>query len=216
MTLTFPFSTSSFADVLRYTSIKLKLSDNAEYSGLGNGQIIVANLAPRYWMADISLINMPQADAMQVQALIEAMDGGLEDFYLYDPRCAYPQSDPDGSGLDTYVPRIKTLQSNNKEMVIKQLPVGYVLKAGDMMAFDYGSSGEYRALHRFVRTVTANGSGESLVELRPHIAPGAAVEAAITLIKPAARMKIIPGSFEEGEARQMMTTGISFKARQVP
>jgi hypothetical protein len=215
MALSFPFAIGSFADQLRMTTVRWRLVADQQISGLGGGKIIVADLAPKYWEAEVSLINMENRDARRIQALIEALDEGMNDFYLYDPRCAFPITDPTGSIFGAATVQINTLNANNKELTLKGVPATRTLSAGDMFHLDFGSPAK-RALHRIVVGATANGSGITpSLEVRPHILPGAAVDAAVTLIKPSARVKMIPGSFEPGTARQMMTTGLSFKARQV-
>jgi hypothetical protein len=218
MALEFPYTVGSFANLLRMTSIKFMLADNMESSGLGNGQVIVADLAPKFWTADVALINMGNAEAMQMQALVEALDGGLNDFYLYDPRCAYPQYDPTGSILGANTVTNSEVAGNGKQMKFSGLPAAYQIRSGDMFSFVYGPSNEYRALHRVVVGDTANGSGNTTwIEFRPRLAdPSLATGKTMTLIKPNCRMKLIPNSFDGGNARQMMTTGMSFKCRQVP
>lgn len=214
MALTFPFSVASFADVLRMTTVRMKLVSDQQISGMGGGKIIVADMSPKYYEFEVTLINMENPLARRVQALIEALDESVNDFYLYDPRAAYPLSDPTGSILGASAVKINSLNANNKELTLNTLPSTYVLSAGDFLAFDFGSP-IHRALHRIVVGGTASGGVSPSLEVRPHIQPGAAVGAAVTLIKPSARCKMIPGSFDPGTVRQSMTTGMSFKARQV-
>jgi hypothetical protein len=217
MALTFPLATNVFADVIDMMQIRFRLSDALNISGNGRGQLIVADLAPKYWEADVTVATMENDRAVQVQALVEGLDGGINDFYFYDPRCAYPQYDPDGSSIISKTIRIETLHSNNKQMTLKQLPTGFQVKAGDMLAFDYGPDDNYRALHRVVSGATAAADGTTgSFEVRPFIQPGAALNAIVSLIKPAARMKLVPDSFDPGTSRQNVTRGMTFKCRQVP
>ena len=203
------------ADILRMSSIQMRLVEDQQISGLGGGKVIVADLSPKYWEFEVSLINMENAEARKVQAVIEALDGGLRDFYLWDQRAAYPIADPKGSILGASTVQINSLNINNVEMTLKGLPSGYTLSPGDMLHFDFGMPVK-RALHRIVVGGVASGAGisPSLV-VRPHILPGAAEDAVVTLIRPSARVKMLPGSFNPGTARQMMTTGMGFKCRQV-
>ncbi len=214
MALTFPYANADFADIIRLSSIKMRLVGDQQISGMGGGKIIVADMSPKYWEFDVTLINMENDLARRVHALIEALDESINDFYLYDPRSAYPISDPTGAILGSSTVQINSLNANNKEMTIKGLPSTFVNSAGDMLSWDFGTPTK-RAFHRIVVGGTATAGVSPSLEVRPHILPGAAVNAAVTLIKAAARVKIIPGSFDPGTARQMMTTGMSFKARQV-
>lgn len=214
MALTFPYSVASFADVLRMSTVRMKLVADQQISGMGGGKIIVADMSPKYWEFEVTLINMENALARRVQALIEALDESINDFYLYDPRAAYPLSDPTGSILGASAVKINSLNVNNKELTLNTLPSTYVLSAGDLLHFDFGTPA-HRAFHRVVVGGAAVAGVSPSLEVRPHIQPGAVVGAAVTLIKPSARCKMIPGSFDPGTARQMMTTGMGFKARQV-
>lgn len=215
MVLIHPYTVPTFADVIRMSSIKLRLAGDQQISGRGKGKIIVHDMGPKYWEADVTLINMENDLARHIQALIEALDESINDFYLYDPRAEFPVGDPGGLLFGPATPSIGSLNSNNKQLQILDLPAGYVLRPGTMFHFNFGDP-SMRALHRIVDGGTANGSGALAgVEVRPHILPGAEVGAALKFIKPAARFKMIPGSFDPGTARQMMTTGMGFKCRQV-
>lgn len=214
MPLVHPYSVSTFADVIRMSSIRSRLVADQQISGMGGGKIIVADLAPKHWEFEVTLINMENALARRVQALIEGLDESINDFYLYDPRWAYPIADPTGSILGASNVQINSLNANNKELTLKGLPATFTNSPGDVLAFDFGAPSK-RAVHRIVVGGTAAAGISPSLEVRPHILPGAAVNAVVTLIKPSARVKMIPGSFDPGTARQMMTSGMSFKCRQV-
>lgn len=215
MALTFPYAIASFADLIRMSSVRMTLVDEQQISKGGGGKIIVADLAPKFWSFDVTLITLEHPQARQVRALINALDGSMNDFYLYDPRYAFPVADPDGSLLGTSTVEINSLDGNNKELTLKGLPSGYVLSAGDMLHFDFGTPTK-RALHEIAVGGTANVSGVTgSLEVRPHIRPGAAVNAAVTLIKASARVKIVPDSFDPGMGKGMMTSGMGFKCWQV-
>jgi tRNA pseudouridine(38-40) synthase len=96
------------------------------------------------------------------------------------------------------------------------LPAGYTLRRGDMLHFDYGSGPTRRALHRIVEDATANGSGSTpFFEVRPYLKTGTATGAVVTLIKPAAKMMLEPGSFDPGTEARVHTAGMSFTAIEV-
>lgn len=214
MALAFPYAIGSFADLIRMSSVRMRLADNQEISK-GGGKIIVADMAAKFWEFDVTLINLEGAAMRQIHALITALDGAMNDFYLFDPRYEFPVADPDGSLLGSAAVQIATLNGNNKELTLKGLPSGYVLSPGDCLAFDFGSP-SMRALHMIAAGGVANGAGvSSSIEVRPHILPGAAVNAAVTLVQASARVKIVPGTFDPGTGRQMMTGGMGFKCWQV-
>lgn len=119
--------------------------------------------------------------------------------------------------MGSATPVIATLGANNKSLTVSGLLAGYILSAGGMFHFDYGSSPVRRALHRIVETVTANGSGVTpAFEVRPHFRPGATTGLAIQFINPSAKVKLIPGSFEPGtgQAGTRRTEGMSFQVQQ--
>lgn len=216
MVLSFPLAASEFADKLRIQSVRWWLQEHQEASLTGGGDFLVADLAPRLWRGDVTLIRMSHDDAAAVQALVESLDGSLNAFNLYDPRKKYPRADPSGSLVSGSTPTISSLSGNSKGLAISGLPAGYALSGGDMFSFIYGSGTQRRALHRIVSPVTANGSGvASGVEVRPHFRPGVATGIELEFIKPMARVRIVPGSFEPGTARGMITEGMSFQAQQV-
>ena len=193
MAITFPLALAAFADKLRTPSVKFKLQDNDEVSGLGSGQIITHDLAPKLWTGELSTVPMRTNEARELEALVNIVKRGS--FYLYDPRKAVPAKDPYGSLLGGSVVQINSLP-NAYSMSLKGLPAGYVLLAGDYLSFDYGSPTR-RAFHEVAETVTANGSGVTPVfEVGPFIRPGAAVDAIVTLRKPSMRAIIVPGSFD--------------------
>ena len=218
MALTFPFALTSFANLLPKTSVRFDLKYQQEMSGLAVGQVIVADLGPAFWEAEITMINLQNDDWRALQALVLALDGGLNDFYLYDPRCAYPQYDPDGSKLGSSTITNTNVASNGKVMDFTGFPNNYKINPGDMFSFDYGSGNAYRALHMVVNGGTANSSHDlNNVEFRPHLDdPSLATGKTMDFIKPAGRFKMIPGTYDTGAARQMMTTGMTLKARQIP
>src|SRR5690606_30052119 len=160
--------------------------------------------------AEVVLAAMTNGKAAQVQALIESLDGGLRSFYLYNPQRIGPQYDPDGTILSTSTPKIYALETNNKEMRIYGVPAGYVLTAGDLLSFDYGSPSR-RAMHRILNTVTADGDGITpTFEVRPYIRSGAVTDITVSLVKASAKVGIVPGSFDPGTADPVVTTGMSF------
>jgi hypothetical protein len=215
MALTFPAPVTYIADLLRVPSRSFRLDPQQEYSGLGGGEVLAAELAPTRWTADIKTVPMDRASARVLQSRLEALDGSIRSFYLYDPWKCVPAADPGGVILGASTPAIRTIGSDNKSFSLKGLPVGYVISEGDHIAFDYGSNPTRRALHRVMETQVATAGGNTvLFEVRPHLRPGIAIDLPVTLIKPAAKMVLVPGSLSvQGESGR---TVISFQAMQRP
>ncbi|WP_265518972.1 hypothetical protein [Nitratireductor luteus] len=210
----FPLATDVFQDIINVAAAPLRLRDNQELSGLGSGQIIGADLAEPLWTTDVRLFPAFSDDAVDIQAMIESLDGVLKTFYLYDPRTSHPRADPDGSILGAATPTIAGLNANNRAMAVTGLPAGYVLSRGDMLAFDYADPAR-RALHRIGETVIADGTGLTPeFEVRPHFRPGVETGLPVNLIKPAAKMIIVPGSYQPPVSDDYGTTSITFTALQ--
>ena len=216
MTIAFPLAVFQMQEKLSIGSVKWSLGTFQEMSITGGGESLVADLAPRMWMGEVTMTIMRTAKAAQVEAIIESLDGSLQTFQMYDPRLAYPMNDPTGSILGASVPLIAALNVNNKEMNISGLPAAYKLGMGDKLGFGYGTPTR-RALHRIMNNVTANGSGlASNVEVRPHFRPGVVTGLNIVLIKPYCTVRMIPGSFEPGNGIPGdFVEGMSFKVQQV-
>ena len=215
MALSFPLSLAAFADRLMIETATFSLSRNDQVSGLGNGQPLNAELASPLWRVDVTTYAHKNDDAEALAALIEVLGHPGRDFYIYNPRKASPREDPGGSILGGATPSIQSIATNNRQVRIQGLTGGYVLSAGDMSAFEYGPSGQKRrAVHRLLETVTANGSGLTpLVEVYPHIRTGAAEGDPVTLIKPALRAKLIPGTFRQTQVGPLHQR-LSFSAIQ--
>lgn len=214
MSISFPLVTNLLADRLKIESVKWILNDNQELNGLGSGELLAADLAPRLWDAEIQCGLMEHDEAAELQALFESLDGAINTMFLYDPRKSGPRRDPDGSILGAAEVTIKSVGANNKSLSLQALPAGYVLSVGDMLAFDYGTDPVRRALHRIVEAATADGSGDTVeFEVRPHFRPGVDVDLDVMLIKPSAKVKIVPGTFSSASSSSTASR-LTFNARQ--
>lgn len=196
MALSFPLALPAFADKLRIPSVEWKLQDNREFSGLGSGLIIAADLGPSLWTADLTTPPMRTNEAREVEALINAVIRANGSFYMHDPRKCVPAADPYAAKLGAANVQINTLP-NAYSLSLKGLPAGYKLTAGDYLSFDYGVSPVRRAFHELSESVTANGSGVTpAFEVSPFIRPGAVVNTVVALKHPSLRCIIVPGSFK--------------------
>lgn len=214
MALSYPLIASVFADKIGMLNVRWQLKRQDEISGLGNGQILAAELGPPLWMCEIELEPAYHEDADEIQALIEALDGSMNTFYMHSQWHKYPKLDPWGTILGSSTPTIHTVGANMKSMRIQGLPNGYQLSVGDFLSFDYSGR---RAFHRVVEAATAATGGiTGTFEIRPHFRTGVAVGQSVTLKKAAMKAIIVPDSFDPGDIQAMMTTGMSFACIQVP
>lgn len=205
---------NTFADILKIRSVKWHLQRFDEISGLAGGDVLASQLMQPKWTADVTLAPMTYAEAAQVQALVESLDGPMRSFYLYAPQLPGPQADT-GQSLSGVT--IGSIGSNNRSMTLAGLPEGFTVTVGDFLSFDYGTNPTRRAFHRIAETRTATALGNtSMFEVRPHFRPGREAGLAVTLRKPSAKVFIMPGTFDPGVSEGLFTTGMSFQVMQRP
>ncbi|WP_299937469.1 hypothetical protein [uncultured Nitratireductor sp.] len=215
MALTFPLSLAAFQDAINVATAPFRLQRFEEMSGLGSGQFLTDELAPPLWSASVRVNAAFHDDGLEIQALLDTLDGSLHSFLFYDPRTAFPRLDPKGVLIAGAAPVILSIEADNKSLRLGGLPAGYQLSRGDMLAFEYGENPARRTLHRLSEPVVADAQGETApFEVRPHFGPGAAAGGAVELIKPAAFMRIVPDSLSVNEADDFGTVAISFSVLQ--
>lgn len=216
MVATFPLSLANFLKSLPVSRITFNLPEAVEVSRTAGGDIATASLGTRLWQGEVVLGRLPRAEAQEAEALIDLARGSEASFMVTPLHRPGPQRDPRGTLLGLYAPKIRYLPIDARTMSLWGLPPGYVLKRGDYLAFSYRSSPTRFALHRIQdATVTANASGiAELFEVRPHIRPGAVVNAAVTLIEAACKAVIIPDSVEPGRTSRFVSDGMSFSFMQ--
>ena len=210
MALTYPLSFAKFLGALRVEEVTFRLSHPQEHTRLGDGTVISASLGASLWTGTIRLAQANHPRHAQMEALIGLMDQPGASFLCHDPRYIGPASDPTGSILGSRTITIHTVASNMRELRITGLPSGYVLSAGDMLAFEYGSSPIRYALHRIVVGGTASASGLSpLLEVVPNLRAGAVAPLPVSLVRPACKARLMPDP-GYGSGRQVISRGASF------
>jgi len=215
MALTFPVSTAEFFDTLEVSQMTFDCPEQMQVARTGGGEILPANIGPRLWTGEVSLWDQGHSAVAPVLAMISALREPGASFLAYDLTAPAPQSDPDGVALATVTPLILALPSDARMLSLKGLPSGFVLTAGDYLGFSYGTNPVRRALHRVVSGVVAGGTGQTAAfEVTPPRRPGAAINAAVSLIKASCKARIVPGSVSSGAAAAGITSGITFKFMQ--
>lgn len=213
MVQTFP--STGLVERLRIVSAPFTLEPQQEVRRQGSGAGQARDLGPNLWVARVTSLCRTFRQLAEVQAMIHALNGAIEPFYLYNPFAAFPARDPGGTIIGSSTVSILSINADNKRLALQGLPVGYVLSLGDFLSFSYGSNPANVALHQIVEVagVTANGSGQTTqFEVRPHIRAGAAVSDPVSLKKPAAMMKLVPGTV--AVASGVNDKSITFTAEQ--
>lgn len=216
MAVTFPMLTANFFRTLLIKSLKFDTPENVEMNLTAGGEAMRSNLAPSLWSGEVKFGNMTRTEAANAQALLDLLRAPGASFYAYDTRRPGPLFDPTGSILGAATVTINSLVAGNRELKLQGLPAGYRLACGDYLAFDYGTTPVRRALHRVVNPlVTAAGTGITPnIEVTPPLRAGAAVGAAVTLVKAACKAVIVPGSIDTGTTARSMNDGMAFKFQQ--
>lgn len=179
----------------RLASIRFDLSYGQQTSGQAGGQIRVANIRAPLWSMKVSAPVVYREEAQAIKALIGSLYGSVGTFYGWDTDRPYPLLDPTGAIVGSNSVQINSLGSDGISLSLKGLPNGYVLTRGDYVGFTYSST--KRALHQVVAaSVVANSSGVTgEFEVHPAIRQGAAVNNPVSLAKPAAEFRLVPGSY---------------------
>jgi hypothetical protein len=211
---TFPLGLTDFANGLPLATIKFRPNKRMQTSGETSGKIIAIEVAPDYWSVEVSFRPLYSQEARAFEAMIDSLDGGLNDFYIFDPISAYPVLDPKGANLGASSITNTNIHSSNKAMKFTGFPVGYVLSPGDVFCYDYGPGNIYRAYHRITSGGDANSDWISFRPALPDIT--LSTGKAMDFTKASIRAKMVYESIDYGQREDIFTSGIGFLAEQVP
>lgn len=215
MPITFPASLPNFLERLRVQSNPFELPETTTVSRTSGGELLSASIGETLWYGNFTLGRLSNEEADEAQVLIDLMRRPEASFFVYDLRAPYPRLDPNGTSLGAATPYLKEVSGNNRSISLADLPLGYTLKRGDKIAFQYGSNPTRFALHRVVEASVTAVLDDSLVvtplfEVQPNIRPGFALATPVDLTKPSCKATYIPGSYQIGTRRRSVTEGMSF------
>lgn len=213
MALSFPLTLPNLVDLLMIESVTWNLNYQQEYSGLGSGEGLSHDLGPALWEGDVATAQFPHAEVEKWRARFNLLDGSNNSFMLYNPAAMYPETDPQGTILAGRTITITVINGNRKEVALAGFPAGFVVPWGTYAQITAGSPSRV-ALIQFADTKSAtSGGGVDFNECRPHLRPWIAAGAAVTLIKPSAKVKLVPGSLRV-ETAGALHSRLRFSARQ--
>lgn len=202
---------ANLADLLRIESVVFDIKRNDELSGSGDGRVWQAELSPPLWTADVALTPAYHADAEDVATVLRSLNGSQEPFMLWNPTRRFPRADPTGALLGSNSPLIASIATDRRNIALKGLPAGYVLKRSDKLQFITGDRNQF--LEIVDEVVTANGSGLTpTFRVFPNVRIGVGVDQAVILKNPACKMILMPGSHNPGRAQAVVTMGATFRA----
>lgn len=214
MAVTYPYTLNAFADHLKIAEVEWSIQRNDELSGSGNGDVWAAELADPKWTGDVRLEIDNHNEAKQVAALVRKLHGAQHSFMLFDPLSRYPQYDPTGSILGGAAVTVGNVGANRNSMSINGLPASYRITLGDKFQINWTTPTQ-TYFGEFSESVTAGGGGNTgQIEVFPHVPPGISAGASVILIKPAAKVFIMPESHSPGRARGLYTDGQGFRVME--
>lgn len=213
MALTFPLALPDLVDLLGISSVSWNPVYQQEVSGLGTGEGLSHDLGPMLWEGDCQTGEFYHRDIEKWRARFLALDGSNQSFMLYNPAAKYPETDPKGAALAGATITIGSVGSNRKEIALSGLPAGFEVPWGAYVQITAGSPSRV-ALVLFLESKTATGLGNtSVIECRPHLRPWVSAGASVQLVKPAAKVKLVPNSLRV-ETVGALTSRLRFTARQ--
>lgn len=108
---------------------------------------------------------------------------------------------------------ISDINANRDKINISGLPLGFELEAGDKFQINYGNGNV--SFHEISNDFKANQNGiATSVEIFPDLPVGINVGSQLIIENAACKMIIYPTSFKAGTARDVITSGLTFKAIQ--
>lgn len=184
---------ASFADLVRASSVTFMQNFQQQRTASGGGEVHYADRAPALWTAELSTPPTEHAEAEAWMALANSRAGGLKTFLLYNHKMPFPATDPDGSRLGSYDPRINVI-TDRLHVSFADFPPGYVIPLGTYFGIVFDTSRYY--LGQFVEARTANPitGAVAATEIWPPLPASVTGTPPVNLKKPPAKFRLVPGS----------------------
>lgn len=215
MPFSYPLSLAQFLDLLSVSRVTMTPGEAVVQSATRGGEVLRSDLGTRLWQGRIVVAPGTRAEMDSQVALAEALLEAGASFMVARRSRVGPQADPAGTILGAASVTISAISSDRRDLTLAGLPAAYTLTRGDLLSFTYAASPTRHALHRVLSTRTANGSGVmTQVAVTPLVRTGAAVGNPVTLVRPACKAVVVPGSFTPESEGGDLTEGFSFDWRQ--
>lgn len=203
MTITFP--NAILLNSFPVKTVKFDLMPRQSKSRQANGTPIVVDFGLPIWAASFSTASMSHALCVEMQAVLNALDGMINPIWVRDTRREFPAAYPKGGFADTG--SITTWGASGKSVSMSGLPAGFVLSRGDY--FTYVLSGK-RYLHQVMESITAGGLGATGdFEIRPHYPTGASGTVSATFLTPQMSFIVDPATIDFSDGDDLTGT-VSF------
>lgn len=211
MARSYPLSAAGFFGGLRIAEMALDLAAAIQASRTRGGEVITAALGNRLWAGSATIWRDDNAPIDAIRADLFALTQPGASFMVTPVHRAGPQFDPDGAILGAATPVLHTIAANRREMRINGVPAAYQIRKGDYLSIAYGSSPTRYWFGQVVVAATADGAGLTpLLEFVPPLPAAVTTTLAVTLVQPAFKAVMAPGSVSSGMIRRVKTDGLSF------
>jgi hypothetical protein len=215
MPLTFPLPLDEFFDDLPIGAGEIDLSEALEMSETGKGEILTASIGERLWTAKFEIASCSYEEADAIKARLDTLRYPGRSLFVRPTPSIGPVADRDGLIMGVYEPKINTVESNNRVVLLEDLPPNYALNNGDFFSYQYGSNPIRYALHQICNGFEGYPGGGSIIEVSSFVQPG--WEAGVTLIeliRPFFKAVLVPGSVNPGRKASQRVEGIAFSLIQ--
>lgn len=172
-----------------------------EQSRTANGKTIVKDMGSPLWRASYQSRSLSPNALDAWRARLASLENGINSFKGYPLSRCRPILHPGNGALPTG--SLFSIDANRKAIRITAL-AGVSLSVGDMIQIGT------KDLHQVMEPV--EGPLTALFEVRPHIWPGVAIGAPVSVVKPACIMAIVPGSVSSPAEMATGRGTISFQA----
>jgi len=210
--MSFPLSLADFFDKLPIAQVTFRPGRNVTFSETQGGEVIDHKIGARLWQGEVTLDRDLHETMAEVETLLSLVEEGGGSFMMRDPRYRGPRLDPLGTVLGAASVTIDAVSVDGLTLDLAGLPENYVLSPGDYLGFSYGSNPARFALHRVVGTYTAGPTVMAGIRVVPTIRDGAQVGAAVDLLTPAFKARLVEADY--GSGRSVLSAGGTFGFQQ--
>lgn len=190
---------------LRPMRRRFDITDGRSYAETMGGEAYVNSFGTQLWFGSLTVTPLHLALMRPLEARMRQLLRADAVFLIGDP-----MDDPAPGNRGN--PTIGGVNATTGILTINGLTGGYVVPAGLRLSFRYGSRYAY---HETTEQVNASGGGSANVEVTPPIEPGWSAGTQIRLGDDAYfAARIVPQSWNPGDADAVQSQGFSFNFRQ--
>jgi hypothetical protein len=162
----------------------------------GRGVIQVKDMGPILWRASFSSVPMPHAAADAAIAEFRLLRGAVNPFFVHTADQPFPSVLATATVLNGASPVVAAIGADFDELSISGVPAGLQISKGDFLSVETSAGG--KELFQVGTASVADETGTTgLFEVFPPVRPAVADADAVSLVNPAAEMRLIPGTLDD-------------------